>query len=361
MSDTVTRIRSVISKKQKQDVTDVKPVFLIAEKFMKKHNLMLYGGSAINALMPVGHKIYTDKDIPDYDVLSPSSKLHAYMLADIYAKKGFSYIEVKRGWHKGTYKLFVNFTPIIDITEISTGFYERLKTMSKNNLSTRLPVVPLEFLFYSIHSELSRPMGHIERWEKIYPRLQKLYEIYPPVHVNIKPTQNFIQIPHDVIKMCSVGDCIITGLAAVYYYTKTAYPCSNIEILAFDAFDTANKLKNRNTDVMSFQAANDILPDVYQVDNIKIYQLTSCVSFNYFKKVRVISYDGLLAHLYSLILNKSSKLISNAILEMLNNKPVADRFPTSCIGHQETIYSLRKQRWNDKNRPVLSVYRPKTK
>ena len=39
-------------------------------------------------------------------------------LADIYVKQGFTEVEAKSGMHHGTYKVYVNYLPVADITQV---------------------------------------------------------------------------------------------------------------------------------------------------------------------------------------------------------------------------------------------------
>src|SRR3990167_6969969 len=46
--------------------------FALAKKFIKNKNLIIYGVTALNLHLPKDAKIYTDQDVPDYDVYSSS-------------------------------------------------------------------------------------------------------------------------------------------------------------------------------------------------------------------------------------------------------------------------------------------------
>ena len=82
-----------------------------------KKELVCYGGLAINNILPYQDQFYDfTKEIPDYDVFSKNALEDAKELADIYHKNGFYYCEAKSGIHYGTFKVFVNFIPIADIT-----------------------------------------------------------------------------------------------------------------------------------------------------------------------------------------------------------------------------------------------------
>ena len=102
-------------------------VIHIVEKFIKDNDLICYGGSAINAMLPKDKKIYDETlDIPDYDFFSPNAYNHAKELAKLYANKGYDNVEAKSAVSVGTFKVFVNFIPIADITYIDEDIYENM-------------------------------------------------------------------------------------------------------------------------------------------------------------------------------------------------------------------------------------------
>ena len=89
----------------------------VVEAFIRKSKCVCYGGTAINNLLPTSEQFYDPEvDLPDYDVYSPTPIAHAKALADLFKKKGFEYVEAKSGVHVGTFKVFVNFAAVADIT-----------------------------------------------------------------------------------------------------------------------------------------------------------------------------------------------------------------------------------------------------
>ena len=98
-------------------------------------------------------------------------------LADLYFKAGFPEVEAKSGVHHGTYKVFVNFIPIADITLLHVDLYKSIK---RESISVGgILYAPPNFLRMSMYLELSRPAGDISRWEKILKRLTLLNKNYP--------------------------------------------------------------------------------------------------------------------------------------------------------------------------------------
>ena len=103
--------------KKKIDTPEIKDIIRIVEEFLQETKRICYGGTAINNILPEQDQFY-DKEIelPDYDFFSPDPLNDAKTLADIYFKKGFDEVEAKAGAHAGTFKVFVNFIPVADIT-----------------------------------------------------------------------------------------------------------------------------------------------------------------------------------------------------------------------------------------------------
>ena len=98
-------------------------------------------------------------------------------LADIYAKKGFDEVEAKSGVHKGTFKVFVNYIPVADITQLDIELYRNIK---RDAISVAgILYTPPNYLRMSMYLELSRPDGDVSRWEKVLKRLTLLNKNYP--------------------------------------------------------------------------------------------------------------------------------------------------------------------------------------
>ena len=115
-------------------------------------------------------------ELPDYD-FSPNALFLAKKLANIYHDEGYEEVEAKSGIHSGTFKVYVNFMPIADITYIDRRFFNNLykKAIKINSIC----YCPPNFLRMAMYVELSRPMGDISRWEKVLKRLILLNKNYP--------------------------------------------------------------------------------------------------------------------------------------------------------------------------------------
>lgn len=157
---------------------EIKRMIEIVEDFLKKKKCLCYGGTAINNILPKHAQFYNKEyEIPDYDFYSYNALDHAKELADIYYKEGYEQVEAKSGVHEGTYKVFVNFIPMADITQIHKELFQSL---SRESVSVAgIKYVPPNFLRMGMYLELSRPAGDISRWEKVLKRLNLLNKYHP--------------------------------------------------------------------------------------------------------------------------------------------------------------------------------------
>ena len=161
-------VDNVEKKKAKKKINSdiIKKIIKIVEDFLKDNKLICYGGTAINNILPEQDQFYDKNvEIPDYDFFSPDALNDAKKLANIYYKKDFTEVEAKAGIHVGTYKVFVNFIPIADITQLDPVIF---KTLLKDSIKIKgITYSSPNFLRMSAYLELSRPAGDVSRWEKI--------------------------------------------------------------------------------------------------------------------------------------------------------------------------------------------------
>ena len=173
----------ILQKKDKKQNYLSDRLLHVVEQFMKTKTRICYGGTAINSVLPKEKQFYDyDIDIPDYDFFSPNALEDAKELCNLFKKENIFHVEGKNAVSFGTYKVFVNFVPIADITQISEVFYEYLL---KHAVSVEdILYTPPSYLRMSLHQELARPKGDVSRWEKIYQRMQLLNTYFP---ILVKP------------------------------------------------------------------------------------------------------------------------------------------------------------------------------
>lgn len=160
------------------DNPEIKDIMKIVENFIKNNKLICYGGTAINNILPEKDQFYNrDIELPDYDFFSPTPLKHAKKLAKIYYKLGFKEVEAKSGVHAGTFKVFVNYIPVADITYLVPELFKKLQ---ENAVKVdNILYSPPNYLRMLMYLELSRPAGDVSRWEKVLKRLTLLNKNYP--------------------------------------------------------------------------------------------------------------------------------------------------------------------------------------
>mgnify|MGYP006140558219 FL=1 len=368
----------------------------IVEKFIQENQLICYGGMAINNILPTNNQFYNKElEFPDYDFFSKNALSDAKKLADIYHKEGYNNIEAKSGIHEGTYKVYVNFLPVADITNIDSIFFNNIikKSIKKSNIL----YAPPNFLRMSMYLELSRPLGDISRWEKVYERLQLLNNAYPIINKNkTKPLKcnkltihniNYNKYNNNTFKKIKdiliKSKCLFFGGYALYFYSSYYKNNKNIkDIYNFDVFHE-NPLKccqiinksfdNKNHKLIykQFNSIGKLIPTHYKVyvDNIlyaTIYKPSACYSYNIHningKKIKIGTIFTLLSMYltYIYIDNKEydqdkilciADLIYNIYLKnRLKNKGILKNFTVNCYGSQEDLFDilLKKNKMYDK-------------
>ena len=173
----VENIATRIGAKKTND-PKMKDIIAIVERFIKKQELVCYGGTAINNILPEMAQFYDKKtEIPDYDFYSPNALEHAKDLADEFYENGFSEVEAKSGMHHGTYKVFVNFVGIADITQLDPTLFKNIRAEAIK--VDGILYAPPNLLRMGMYLELSRPEGDVSRWEKVSKRLALLNKHHP--------------------------------------------------------------------------------------------------------------------------------------------------------------------------------------
>ena len=157
---------------------DILKAIEIVERFLRKQRRVCYGGQAINSLLPKERQFYDTKYmIPDYDFFSPSPREDSDELIEMLEKEGFTDVNKRVGVHEGTMKIFVNYIPVADISEMNAKLFRILQGRAKT-VNGILFCDP-DFLRMLMYLELSRPRGEVTRWKKVYERLLLLNDAYP--------------------------------------------------------------------------------------------------------------------------------------------------------------------------------------
>lgn len=198
----------------KKNKTFNKVLFEQVGKFIIENNGLLYGGYALNLILPDKNKFYKDYTPDDYDCYHYDALNLSLKLAKLLKSLKYKYIKVKRALHDNTYKIYVGIINVLDITFIDKNIFDVLHKIHKyekyNGLlkyyNNKFSIVPLYLLKRNMHYELSRPEGSYFRWEKINERLNLLNKIYFTKENNnirtncIFKNSNYISIDKNLLK-----------------------------------------------------------------------------------------------------------------------------------------------------------------
>jgi len=375
-------------KMQKRTVQnkDVSDIISVVEQFIRNKKLICYGGTAINNILPVEDQFYNKNvEIPDYDFFSTNALNDAKELADIYYSNGYTDVEAKAGQHYGTYKVFVNYIPVADITSLAMEIYKPLKvdSISVDGILYASP----NFLRMAMYLELSRPAGDTSRWEKVLKRLSLLNKNYPLVAKcdNVQFQRKMANGEkekeiYESIKTSLINQNVVFfGGHAISLYSQ--YMPSNLrkkltnyadfDVLSNNPSQTSTivmeRLKDigiKNANVKKHNSVGEIVPEHYEIkigkDSICfVYKTIGCHSYNITEnqgqKIKVATIDTMLsfylAFLYTnrpyynqfidRILCMSQYLFEVQQKNRLQQKGLLQRFSITCKGHQHSVTEIR--------------------
>lgn len=365
---------------------DVKRIIKVVENFLRDKPLICYGGTAINNILPKNAQFYNfASEIPDYDFYSMNAMEDAVELADIYYKNGFTNVEAKAGIHYGTYKVFVNYIAVADITYLNPVIFKQIK---KEEITiSGISYAPPNFLRMAMYLELSRPAGDTTRWEKVLKRLVLLNKYYPlktKKNCNTVDFQRKIEnVELDSEKLYYIirdalidQDVVFFGGYAAKLYSKHMKNDDKNQIQKIPDFDvitdepelTATVLKEQlrsngydDIRIKTRPAIGEIIPMRVEISCGSetlafLYKPIACHNYNSIyvdgKKINIATIDTMLSfylafyysnepyHYKDRILCMSKYLFDVEQKNRLAQNGVLRRFSLKCQGKQETMETI---------------------
>lgn len=371
------------------DSPEIQQIIHIVEAFLRTTKCICYGGTAINNILPVQSQFYNKEvEIPDYDFYSTSALNHAKQLADIYVAEGFTEVEAKAGMHHGTYKVFVNFIPVADISQLSDEIF---KKMDKDAIKIDgILYAPPNFLRMGMYLELSRPKGDVSRWEKVLKRLILLNQHYPLGIKNCHSSElqrGFHKNLDTMEKLYSVILNSFTSMGLIFFggyanamYTKYMPKRLKVKLQKFPDFDvlsedpkrSATILKERLTEhhyknitITKRDNIGEIVATHYEIKVGKetvafIYKPLACHSYNtlhiHGTTIKIATIDTMLSFYLAFIYSNRPYYDDDRILCMahklfvvqqknrLKQKGLLKRFSLKCYGEQSTLETMRLEK-----------------
>jgi hypothetical protein len=366
---------NLLEQKKRRKKNYTKPsLFLEIETFIQERKLIGYGGTAIHHALPKEAQFYDSSEIPDYDFFSKRAMQDIRDLAD--RLRGY-HVEVKPALFQGTYKLFVNYLPLVDITEIEDELYENLWISSFTR--NKIHYVPYNYLRMSIYQELSRPLGDVSRWTKIFKRLD-LLNLHQPFLVrkcDVKP----LHAPNPLSKSIAtlLKSYVMLGDYTMYYWQdlfpkEYRYPQQDtLYILSKTIEEIWSLLKGYHVRYHSYKNKLLTVYEIYIEEHPMLYVLLSdsCANYNVYKQRNIATYDTTMSLYFALSfmnikhLSKSRILSYCYLLSQIKDTehPLMKRFSLPCYGDQQTLEEIRKKReryfQEKKHSSYFFHYRPK--
>jgi hypothetical protein len=382
-----------IQKRKAANSDEVKHMIEIVETFLIRKKLICYGGTAINNILPKTAQFYDPSvDIADYDFFSQNPLDDAKELADLYYKSGYANVEARSGVHYGTFKVFVNYIPMADITYIPETIFKKLL---KDAISIAgIKYCPADYLRMAMYLELSRPAGDVTRWEKVLKRLTLLnrhYPLKPPYNCGTVDFQRSVSkgFKHDIERVYYIvrdalieqGVVFFGGYAASLYSKympererRLVEKIPDFDVISEDIERTAVILLERLKDA-GFKNAVSILHDeigeiVPKHVEIRVnrdtvaflYEPIACHNYNKIiidgKEIFVATIDTMLSfYLAFLYVDKPYFVFDkNRILCMakfmfevqqknrLAQRGLLKRFSVECYGKQKRLEDIREEK-----------------
>src|SRR5210317_246663 len=358
-------------KIDKEKYEKYKYIFDIMIKFLKKRkDILLYGGTAINEILPKKSKIYGEVELPDIDVFTYN---YENLINDIlkYFKtqhKEIKYVSATIAIHKGTYKVYAEGLQILDITEYSKDIFDLFYKNRIKNTPLGIPVVDIKYLKFSLHL-LSSQSYDSHRWNKVLDRTKLLYKHYP---TKIKKRVNwdtFIipDLPNEI------NDCIKTlaknnGLMSfgADYFVNYIYKPKTIngEYLKYYVYDSdlnnlVSSIKNKDIKIVKNKGDNFVssyIELIYNNTHIAyIFYSDNCSSYyTNNKSDRLFTLHSVISWLYKLYFSSHGTFnelipvinkLSRVSVDNINNKSkFKELYSAECYGHQEGLVTLRRKR-----------------
>ena len=361
----------------------IRSIIRIVEDFLRKKKVVCYGGTAINNILPDHDQFYNKQvEFPDYDFFSINPVQDAKELADIYAKEGYHDVEAKAGLHEGTYKVYVNFIPVADITYIDKELFSNI--LKESIVLDKIHYASADFLRMSMYLELSRPMGDVSRWEKVLKRIRILNKHYPLKGKNCdkidvqrifeSKIENGKELFFHVRDILRSEQVVFFGAMAHQMYTRymnknKVKHIPDFDVLTLRPEQVAKRIQSRlkiygytNVQIKKHKPIGELISEHYElsVDGdivVILYKPLACHSYNIIrvqnKPIKIATIDTMLslylAFMYSnrLYYDKERILCMCEYLfkvqekNRLAQKGLLKRFSIKCIGQQESLEDIR--------------------
>lgn len=379
-------IQAKMEQVERLNYEKYKGLFSDAANFLSKKKALLYGGVAVNEMLPANLKIYKPATLPDIDVLSPEAKKLAKELVRYFINKKHEAVSYTEALHQGTFKVFCEGIQLADITGVSSKTYKRLLVDGKTSSIGIKTVSPI-FIRMSLHKMMAEP-NDVHRWPNVFKRLSHFYKEYPITYCDVSKlptktwTNEFDGLVNTIYSVLSDTDAVFFGVRELSWILGKDIPHVNIPpIQLLVNSDAAQYAKVLTSTIAGLKVKvfpeDDFLSEhawiYYKKDPIvAVYTPENCFSYNDYHGCRVGSLNTIISFFLSMVLSPQSHFknytdtfmcLSNILTEIQQRtkskgRKLLSQFPTSCVGPTIGIVTMRRQRIkrmkNIKNKSLAS-------
>ena len=379
-------------------INNYEPTYLESKKVYEEilNNFIFYHSLTLIKMKNTEDAFYKEIDIPDVEFYSHEPIKDGINLCNKLYEKGFNYIVMEGGTHKGTYKIFVNFINYCDISYLSKNIYDRCNFIEDKR---GIRYVHPYFIYIDFFRVFCDPMTSYYRLDKSfcrYNRLVKHYSIESKFNKIIMDKNFDNEIIKKVFTIFVKSKYIIIGNFAYNYYVKkisdNTIDVSYFEIITENLVEECKiiykKLQNLFGEITikqyyPFHEFFDNRIEFYLNDKLllKVYGNNGkCIVYNfinekqiYIGRYSIVYLYMLINYNYSLINNDKSannylnmcinlNYCKNKYLEM-HDKTVLDstpfqEFTFECIGNtSEVLYATRRKNYDDRKKKKYKKFR----
>jgi len=399
------------SQIDKSNYRKYNPLFKDLTAYLKSQKCLLYGGMAINELMPARLKFYGLDVLPDIDVFATDGAALAERVVAHFRKKGHDFTSASEALHPGTFKIYAEGLQVLDISTLDAASFKRL-AKGGVKLSSGLKTADPQFLRMTLHILLSQPRDS-HRWSKVLQRIVAFYDTFP-----VKASKKCA--PEELSTLPELGaardwlvskDCVLCGTDAIMDVFKAAKtPISQIRIKGVpqiaalvNAASSASGMATGSTTNMALLTPEDAAkecvarlevasPAAYDISSFRadgflpahvivthkptrqpvigIYESPACVSYVEYGKARVASIHTLLRLLLSHVFSSYkharaaveayeclANMLSVVMLDTLtgSKKRLLQQFVVKCYGYQPGLVTMRRNRVKRKQAAKINV------
>jgi hypothetical protein len=294
--------------------------------------------------------------------------------------------------HEGTFKIYVDYVPIADMTAIDPSLYRILSRREyRMNGISYLDANTLRMMMYL---ELSRPAGEVSRWGKVYERLVLFNEFAARPPCRIKPmaahslsaeqvsfTLSFMVehqrifagadlisfYDHTLRTRTKRSKWVLTTKRPLLFYSPTPEEDAGLLKRAFDQMEADTKGPKRSKmRIVSYDSKGvEVLPSMKIIVRGKqplvfLIRQSACHSYVTFpldrdRSLLIASMDTLITLYFSLGLIRSAyfdmgsmECVANHVVQLsIQSRDRSGPFPfisITCQGHQSSVTSLIRKR-----------------